>query len=205
MNNRFYPNIIPSLHSHVTDKEMKSVNGMVVHAMSEFIHRDALKYTNGYNKVNKTFKNKPLLEYDEWLDAEYYLHLVGLSANFLIYPDGSLKILKKSNVITYHAGVSKYLNWTNLNDDFCGVEILIDGKNHYGAFINRIKNEDWVSENQYKTLNYILMMCEKENPITFKHVIGHSVCSGDHVRGKGKGKRDPSEGFNWKRVNWTNP
>ena len=28
-------------------------------------------------------------------------------------------------------------------------------------------------------------------------VCRHSDCSGDHVRGKGKGKPDPGNGFDW--------
>ena len=33
--------------------------------------------------------------------------------------------------------------------------------------------------------------------IGIDNVVRHSDCSGDHVRGKGKGKPDPGNAFDW--------
>ena len=35
--------------------------------------------------------------------------------------------------------------------------------------------------------------------IPVENIIRHSDCSGDHVRGEGKGKTDPGSAFDWKR------
>jgi N-acetyl-anhydromuramyl-L-alanine amidase AmpD len=37
----------------------------------------------------------------------------------------------------------------------------------------------------------------KQYNLSANNVIRHSDCSGDHVRGKGKGKVDPGSAFNW--------
>ena len=33
--------------------------------------------------------------------------------------------------------------------------------------------------------------------IPVENIVRHSDCSGDHVRGKGKGKVDPGSAFDW--------
>ena len=38
----------------------------------------------------------------------------------------------------------------------------------------------------------------KKYNIPASRVVRHSDVSGDHVRGKGKGKIDPGKAFNWK-------
>ena len=38
----------------------------------------------------------------------------------------------------------------------------------------------------------------KKYNIPASRVVRHSDVSGDHVRGKGKGKTDPGKAFNWK-------
>ena len=37
----------------------------------------------------------------------------------------------------------------------------------------------------------------KQYNIPASRVVRHSDCSGDHVRGKGKGKTDPGSAFRW--------
>ena len=38
-----------------------------------------------------------------------------------------------------------------------------------------------------------------EYSISIQNIVRHSDCSGDHVRGKGKGKTDPGSAFDWER------
>ena len=41
------------------------------------------------------------------------------------------------------------------------------------------------------------MVVQKQYNISIDNIVRHSDCSGDHVRGVGKGKTDPGLALNW--------
>ena len=183
--------------------KIKNLLGLVVHAASEFVNKEGLKYNKNYNKQNNTFKNINFNDIDEWIHITEFLYMTDVSANSFIYEDGALMIAKKFNEKTYHAGISKFDEITNLNNSFAGVELIMSGRNTYDQFLNKLKTGEWLSEKHYETLNYLIERIEEEDKNQdFKYIIGHNECSGDDVRGKGKGKKDPGLGFDWSKVKW---
>jgi hypothetical protein len=201
MEDIYTPSITFSLYKHEPNNVvLEKVFGYVVHAMSEFIHKDALKYLKDYDKVNHILYNVPFENYPEWLEADYWLHLCGYSCTSFIMPDGTLKVCKAMNHKAYHAGVSRFKNMSNLNGKFMGSEVLLEGKNDYGTFIRRINNENWVSVEQYKTLAWEINKAMNDYHFDLENVVAHSEIAGDDVRGKGKGKVDPGLGFDWEKL-----
>lgn len=196
----YTPYITFSPYNHQPiDIKLDRVFGYIVHGMSEFIHRDGLKYIPQYDKEKDILFNRPFEDYPEWLDADYWLHLRGLSCTSLIKPDGTLQICKAPNEKAYHAGISRWDKFSNLNSKFIGSEILMEGRNTYREMIQKFKT-DWVKEEQYKTLAWEINKTQKEFKFVKENIIGHSDCAGDHVRGKGLGKEDPGGGFDWNKL-----
>jgi N-acetyl-anhydromuramyl-L-alanine amidase AmpD len=58
----------------------------------------------------------------------------------------------------------------------------------------------WISDFLYFISESAVKVCKywiKLYNIPLDNVVRHSDCSGDHVRGKGKGKVDPGSAFDW--------
>ena len=196
------PKIINSLYTHVPDKPLKAVHGFVVHAISEFIHRDGLKYLPKYDKNTDQYEGIQLHTLPEWIRFDLWLHLVDLSVQTCIQPDGTIMRLLENNQKAYHAGVSIWGAYTGLNSYFLGSEIVMPGQNTYGQFVKRLETESWVSTEQYKSLAYEINEAKKLRDFPKENIIGHNQCSGDHVRGAGKGKKDPGAFFNWDKLHY---
>ena len=75
--------------------------------------------------------------------ASEFLEKIGLSAHFLICPNGDIIKTRKTTTVAYHA------KGNNLNT--VGIEVLVEGDWDYGSFIDRIK-EDYVTDDQMDAL-----------------------------------------------------
>jgi N-acetyl-anhydromuramyl-L-alanine amidase AmpD len=194
------PKIIKSIYNYIPNRKRESTEGHVLHAISEYVSREGLKYVFGYNKANDTFNGKNINEYDEWIKCNEWLSLIGNSVHHFIYPDGIIEQCIDNDNVAFHAGRSRYNGISGLNNYYLGTEIVLPGKNNYGEFLYKINNTNWVSDEQYDSINYLVNEIKNKYNYSEQNIIGHNQCSGDNIRGKGKGKQDPGNGFNWKKV-----
>lgn len=118
----------------------------------------------------------------EILDGQHasdFLNKIGLSAHYLIEPDGTITKMRKTNQGAYHA--------KGHNTNTIGIEVLVEGEHTYDTFLAKIKT-DWVNPAQMEAL------VELTDDITgywdIKKVTRHSDI--DPSR-----KKDPGTGFNW--------
>ncbi len=117
-----------------------------------------------------------------------------VSSHYFIKKNGKVLKLVPDLYISWHAGKSKWKNFTSLNKKSIGIEIQNSGHNFfYENFspkqINSIK----------KLVKYLIKLYK----IDFRNVLGHSDISPDR-------KKDPGEKFPWKDLskiklaNWHN-
>ena len=98
----------------------------------------------------------------------------------------------------FHAGKSLHEGLSGLNSHYLGVELLVPGVNDYGSFSKKINQKGTYSKKQFDTTVEVFKYWMKQFNIPASRVVRHSDVSGDHVRGKGKGKTDPGSAFDWK-------
>ena len=150
--------------------------GIIVHSMAEY-----LKMPEG-----------PMKAHD-------FLKSVKLSVHGFIHPDGTYEKMVSSPGKAYHAGKSEWNGLQHLNSHYLGFELLVPGKHSYDSFIKAIEEEGTYTEEQFKTSVETVKWWMNEYDIPADNVVRHSDCSGDHVRGKRKGKVDPGSAFDWER------
>ena len=148
--------------------------GIIVHSMAEY-----LKMPEG-----------PMKAHD-------FLKSVNLSVHGFIHPDGTYEKMVETPGKALHAGKSEWNGLSNLNSHYLGFELLVPGEHDFGTFSKAIDAEGTYTEAQMKTAIEVCKWWMKEYNIPAENVVRHSDCSGDHVRGKGKGKTDPGNAFNW--------
>lgn len=139
------------------------------------------------------------------------------SAHAIVEPLGTVHLICDADKVAWHAGRSRFGDEVNLNKVSLGVEVLVRGRHDYigsrraeiralglgydGSFIDAIKRPDCYSNLQYKALAWLVHHWMTEHHrITFDRIVGHSRIAGDDVRGGGRGKRDPGDGFDWHRL-----
>ncbi|WP_421764853.1 N-acetylmuramoyl-L-alanine amidase [Ekhidna sp.] len=169
--------------------------GIIVHSMSEYFERDALKWLSRYNKETNTFDGTPLHQYPNPIHAPDWLVYSRLSVHGFISPNGDWIAGRAVPEKAAHAGKSIFGNLSGLNSHFLGFEMLVPGVNNYSQFINKIATAGTFSSAQRETA---LAKCREwmaTYNISSNAVVGHSEVSGDDVRGPGKGKRDPGSSF----------
>lgn len=149
--------------------------GIILHSMSEYL----------------MWKGKKLY-------AKDFLKELGLSVHGFIKPDGTYDKMIKSPNKAFHAGKSIHEGLYGLNSHYLGVELLVPGVNDYGSFSRKIKQKGTYSQAQFNTTVEVFKYWMKQFNIPASRVVRHSDVSGDHVRGKGKGKTDPGSAFDWK-------
>ncbi|MDB4342789.1 N-acetylmuramoyl-L-alanine amidase [bacterium] len=150
--------------------------GIILHSMSEYLMYEGQR-----------------------LYAKDFLKKLGLSVHGFIKPDGTYDKMIESPNKAFHAGKSLHEGLSGLNSHFLGVELLVPGTNDYASFTKKIKTPGTYSEAQFgQTAKVFKFWMDKYN-IPTSHVVRHSDVSGDHVRGKGKGKTDPGPAFDWDR------
>jgi len=150
--------------------------GIIVHSMAEY-----LKMPEG-----------PMKAHD-------FLKSVKLSVHGFIHPDGTYEKMVSSPGKAYHAGKSEWNGLQHLNSHYLGFELLVQGEHDFGTFSKAIEEEGTYTEEQFKTSVETVKWWMNEYDIPADNVVRHSDCSGDDVRGKGKGKTDPGSAFDWER------
>tara|TARA_Y100001978_G_C23290079_1_gene244394 strand:- start:175 stop:516 length:342 start_codon:yes stop_codon:yes gene_type:complete len=98
-----------------------------------------------------------------------------------------------------HAGKSEWNGLQHLNSHYLGFELLVPGQQTYGSFLKAIEQEGTYTEEQFQSALSTCKWWMNKYDIPAENVVRHSDCSGDHVRGEGKGKVDPGSAFDWER------
>jgi AmpD protein len=150
--------------------------GIIVHSMAEY-----LKMPEG-----------PMKAHD-------FLKTLKLSVHGFIHPDGTYEKMVSSPGKAFHAGKSEWNGLQHLNSHYLGFELLVQGEHDFGTFSKAIEEEGTYTEEQFKTSVETVKWWMNEYDISADNVVRHSDCSGDDVRGKGKGKTDPGSAFDWER------
>jgi len=141
---------------------------LVIHAMGENI-----RITEPY----KTSRGVviPPGEYP----AHEWLKLLGISAHYLLHPDGHFTKCRHTDLIAWHA--------KDFNTNSVGIEVLVEGVYTYEEFLEQIKT-DWVKPAQYSSL--LELGSEIYNWWEMKDLKRHSDLSPGR-------KYDPGTGFKW--------
>ncbi len=133
------------------------------------------------------------------LYAKDFLRRLGLSVHGFIKPDGTYDKMTESPMRCSHAGKSIWAGINGLNSHSLGIELLVEGVNDYSGFIKKINQPGTYTEAQFDKTVQVFKWWMNQYQISADNVVRHSDCSGDHVRGKGKGKLDPGKSFDWIR------
>lgn len=127
-----------------------------------------------------------------------------LSANYLITPAGTLVQLVPETECAHHAGQSRWLDlggddgYPGLNRWSYGAEWLVAGVWEYQVFRRAcVDGSAKFTPEQYRSGGYLYARWMIQDGIPRQKILAHSQVAGDHVRGVGKGKRDPGAGFDW--------
>jgi N-acetyl-anhydromuramyl-L-alanine amidase AmpD len=143
---------------------------LVIHAMAEFIKLDESIQVRG-----KTIKAGIYPAHD-WLQE------LGLSAHFLIEPNGDIIKQRSTKEVCWHA--------KGYNTDSVGIEVLVSGVHDYASFKEAIKT-DWVKPDQFESTieiaNDIVTWFDIDKG---NKVVRHSDLSPGR-------KVDPGSGFKW--------
>ena len=142
-------------------------------------------------------------EYLMWegqkLYAKDFLKKLGLSVHGFIKPDSTYDKMIESPMRAAHAGKSFWNGVSGLNSHSLGIELLVEGVNDYAGFNKKIKEPGTYTEAQFSKTVEVFKWWMNQYKIPLENVVRHSDCSGDHIRGVGKGKTDPGEAFDWER------
>ncbi|MEO9474122.1 MAG: N-acetylmuramoyl-L-alanine amidase [Cyclobacteriaceae bacterium] len=180
----------------------KHVDGIVIHSMAKYFHRDILRGHPYY------LPDSIVDEFPDFIFAPDFLSIVGKwakqpwlkgSADFFVERHG-IGYEWGYDKITWHAGQSEWGEWNSLNKNFLGFECLVGEKpfKDYGEFLHSINtNKKLFTEEMYKTLAFKTIEQMVQHQIHIDNVITHKMCAGDHVRGKDAGKQDPGDVFDW--------
>ena len=147
---------------------------LVVHSMSEYLMYEGKK-----------------------LYAKDFLKKLGLSVHGFITPTGEYDKMIESPQRAAHAGKSFWAGINGLNSHSLGIELLVEGVNDYASFTKKIKEPGTYTQEQFDKTVEVFKWWMKQYKISADNVVRHSDCSGDHVRGAGKGKTDPGDAFDW--------
>ena len=109
-----------------------------------------------------------------------------VSCHYLINRRGEITQMVKDKFIAWHAGKSKWKNFTNLNENSLGIELVNRG-HRYGY-----KN---FSKNQIDSLLKLCKKLRKKHKIKVENFLGHSDIA--PLR-----KADPGEKFPWKKFSY---
>ena len=146
----------------------------------EVLHKPTLK---GGGKQNpKKLIIHSMSEYIKGLHASDFLESIGLSAHFLISPNGQLIKCRSTELVAYHA--------KGHNKDSIGIELLVKGENTYPEFKKKIIKGDCFTKYHYDTLIDITRDIMEYWKIPLENVLRHSDVSPER-------KVDVGVGFDW--------
>ena len=131
------------------------------------------------------------------LYAKDFLKKLGLSVHGFIKPDGVYDKMIETPGKAFHAGKSLHEGLSGLNSHYLGVELLVPGTNDFAQFSKKINTPGTYSQAQFDTTVKVFKFWMDKFNILASRVVRHSDVSGDAVRGKGKGKTDPGNAFDW--------
>ena len=161
------------------------VRGAIIHAMGEWIILD----------------DKGMVPALQLLKRSHMLLGLTLSVHCLIKPNGMIVRCVGDDREAYHAGHSKFGELENLNRTFLGAEFLVAGEWGYAAFrTEMLRGKVGYTAEQYDAGGWLYATWMKAHGFGLNQIMTHAQVSGDHVRGKGKGKLDPGT-FNRGRFN----
>ena len=107
-----------------------------------------------------------------------------VSSHYVISRTGKILQLVKDNNIAWHAGISNWFNFKNLNNNSIGIELENKGHQHgYQNFTNK----------QINQLIKLLRVLKKKFKIQNINITGHSDIAPNR-------KIDPGEKFPWKKL-----
>ena len=109
-----------------------------------------------------------------------------VSCHYLINRRGEITQMVKDKFIAWHAGKSKWKNFTNLNENSLGIELVNRG--HRYGYQN-------FSKNQIDSLLKLCKKLRKKHKIKVENFLGHSDIA--TLR-----KADPGEKFPWKKFSY---
>ena len=109
-----------------------------------------------------------------------------VSCHYLINRRGEITQMVKDKFIAWHAGKSKWKNFTNLNENSLGIELVNRG--HRYGYQN-------FSKNQIDSLLKLCKKLRKKHKIKVENFLGHSDIA--PLR-----KADPGEKFPWKKFSY---
>ena len=115
-------------------------------------------------------------------------HESKVSCHYLINRKGNVIRLVKDEYIAWHAGKSKWKNFTNLNKNSIGIELV--NKGHQFGYQNFTKE-------QIKNLILLCKQLKKKYKIKTENFLGHSDIA--PLR-----KIDPGEKFPWQKLSKSN-
>lgn len=133
------------------------------------------------------------------ISARELLNKLGLSVHALIHPNGRIEHITPFTEKAAHAGKSEHSGLSGLNSFFLGFELLVSGNNDYSSFVKRIQRDDCYTEAQFKAAVDLTKSWMVRYNMNVHDIVRHSDVSGDSVRGRGRGKVDPGNGFDWER------
>ena len=107
-----------------------------------------------------------------------------VSCHYFIKRNGQIINMVPDKFIAWHAGVSCWKNFKNLNDKSIGIEIQNSG--HSGKY-------ESFSNKQIKSLSFLSKVLKKKYHIQSKKFLGHSDIAPNR-------KKDPGEKFPWKHL-----
>ena len=108
-----------------------------------------------------------------------------VSCHYLIDQKGEIIKLLDDDKIAWHAGKSKWKNFTNLNKNSLGIELVNKGHQHGYQKYPKL---------QIKQLIKLCIHLKKKYKINNKNIVGHSDIAPFR-------KKDPGEKFPWKLLN----
>jgi len=150
----------------------------------------------------KTVKGIVIHSMGEYVDGMYapeFLESIGLSAHYFVTPNGDIVYSIPHKKVAYHAGISKWKQWSGLNQNFLGIEMLIEGDHDYISFKEAIKDPSFFTKDMYRaTANLCDNLMSIYQDITKDNIVAHSTVSGPDVREDPK--IDPGRGFDMDKL-----
>ena len=105
-----------------------------------------------------------------------------VSCHYFIKKNGEILNLVPDLYVAWHAGISRWKNYSSLNKNSIGIEISNSGHNY--NYVNFTKNQ---INSVYKLSKFLI----KKYNIKNKNILGHSDIAPER-------KKDPGEKFPWK-------
>jgi N-acetylmuramoyl-L-alanine amidase len=105
-----------------------------------------------------------------------------VSSHYLIKNNGEIVVMVPDLYIAWHAGISFWKNYKNLNKNSIGIEVSNSGHNY---------NYKKFSKKQIQSIKKLSKFLIKKYKIDKKNILGHSDIAPDR-------KKDPGEKFPWK-------